>query len=146
MMPYSGLTGIAEWEQRALAIVRRIEELVDSTSGPLRIWMHNALAAAMFGAAPGEIVEGGTLTREEMMMYSAMFQATLAFRSTPIVAYLDEQGQPVLMTPDAITGYRPRPVSAVEPLGGGLGSMGSAPRVSPLPLSAAGEAARPTKE
>lgn len=138
MLPYTGLTGVAEWEQKVVALVRRIEELVDSTAGPLRIWMHNQMEQMVAATAPGALVEGGAMTREEIMMYAAMFQATLAFRATPIAVYLDDQGQPVLMTPEAITGYRR--MTSPAPLGGGI--LGAAlthgsPSASPaLPLSA----------
>lgn len=145
MMPYmgTGLSGVSEWEQKVLELVRQVEAVLDGTNAPLRIWMRNNLEALMLATEPGATVSSGTLTREEMMMYSALFQAALAFRDTPIAAYVDEQGQVVQMTPDAIIGYRRVPVVAETLLGGVATQGGVMPTTRPagkpasaLPLSA----------
>ena len=148
-------TGVAEWEQGVLSLVRRIEQLVDSTPAPLRIWMYNLMEQLVTATEPGAVIASGTFSREEALMYSALFQATLQFRNTPITVYLDAEGQPVQMTPEAITGYRRMPAPA--PLGGVLGAAPgaafdpplqfpgglAAPLSSSLPRSAPAGDARP---
>lgn len=147
MLPYiSNMSGVTEWEQKVLTIVRRIEEIVDTTQGPFRIWAHNQMQQMVADTPPGEVVAGGTMSREEVMMYSAMFQAILAFRTAPIPVYLDAEGQPVMMTPEAITAYRRMttslPVLGAAPMGLLGGSSGGAPSASPaLPLSASDQSA-----
>ena len=148
-MPYMpNMGGVAEWEQKVLTLVRRIEEIIDSTAAPLRIWLTNQMEQMVTDAAPGAVIAGGTMTREEVMMYSAMFQATLTFRQTPIAVYIDSEGQPVMMSPEAITGYRRMTTSLPPPLLGAgttelLGGVGGVDARPParLPLSAPDQAA-----
>lgn len=149
MMPYPGLGGVSEWERKVLAIVVALANLLDSTSDPLRIWMRNGMEVLLMGTEPGAIVPTGELTREETMMYSALFQAALAFRDTPIPVYLDAEGQPVILTPDQVIGYRRVPAPpAPETLGvSDEERIGPpfVPLISLLPTSAPGAAAIPQR-
>lgn len=129
-------SGIVEWEQRVLALMRQIELIVDAAPTAYRIWTHNLMEQLITATEPGAVVAAGTFTREEVLMYAALFQATLTFRDAPILAYTDAAGEVVQMTPEAIIGYRRMPAPAEAPLGATASEMVMDPPVQALPAGA----------
>jgi hypothetical protein len=138
--PGAGLTSaVTEWQREVLSVVRRLADLMRDTQNAQLLWDSNPIWDLVLATAPGEKVATGEaprdedFTREELLMYLALFGATKALELTPIPAYIGEDGEPVTMTPRQITGYRRMP-APVQELLGSANSDGSAPnRARALP-------------
>ncbi len=100
-MLYGGipLSAIQEWQALTNDIFDVAERQVDNTGRPLRIWTKNGLEALVRATAPGEMVGDSTLTREQALRRSAMFQSLLTWLNTPIAVGVDGNGDPITMSP-----------------------------------------------
>lgn len=120
--------GPRDWEIAAEGIRSLVEQALNLTVAPARIWDRNQLAALIDATPPGAVVPGGQLTREEWLMLLALFQWIVSqISSVELPLYQDDQGQRVTMSPEAIISYRRMP--AVEPA-----SLGAAPGLLAAPV------------
>jgi hypothetical protein len=100
------MTAMQEWEREAEALRTMAEDLLDRTAKPLRLYERNGLEFIIQGTPHGQPVPGGTMLAERAQMLSALFQGLLTFMHTPIPAYANAQGNPVMLPPIDILSWR----------------------------------------
>jgi len=108
--PLQQLSAVREWEALMRGIGALVEQAIDSTARPERLWIENGLAALIEATAHGERVGDSGYTREAALGARVFVQAFMTtFAVTPLLVDTLPDGTEIRLTPLQLLSQRSTP-------------------------------------
>ncbi len=104
--PGQQLSAIREWEMLMRQIGAQVEQCIDATARPDRLWQINQLEAMILATEHGAIVGDSTYTRASALAARAFVQAFMAFSMVPLLVDTLPDGTEIALTPMMILSAR----------------------------------------
>ena len=99
-------SAIREWEQLMRQIGTMVEQCLDATARPERLYAVNQLDVLIEATAHGEMVGDSTYTREAAKAARAFLIAFMQFAMVPLIVDTLENGESLTLTPMIIMSAR----------------------------------------
>src|SRR5262245_646935 len=98
-VPVGQMSAIREWELLMRQIGAMVEQCIDATARPERLWLVNQLQAMIEATEHGQLVGDSDYTRESALAARAFVEAFMQFAQVPLVIDHLSDGTPIELTP-----------------------------------------------